>query len=33
MTIPIEDSVFAFSMLLLNLLFFEFFKFKVFKKA
>ena len=33
LTIPIEDSVFAFSMLLLNLLFFEFFKFKVFRKA
>lgn len=31
-TIPIEDFVYAFSLLLLNLFFFEFFKFKVFKK-
>lgn len=32
-TIPIEDAVYAFSMLLLNLFLFEFLKFKVFKKA
>lgn len=32
LTIPIEDFVYAFSLLLLNLFLFEFFKFKFFKK-
>jgi len=32
LTIPIDDFVYGFSLLLLNLFLFEFFKFKVFKK-